>query len=167
MQNNKVKKLVLSAVLAAFVCTATAAFSFPLPGNGFANLGDCFVIICGGIIGSWWGAAAAAVGSALADVILTYVMYAPATFIIKGLMALAVFLIVRRSHSIPRIVLGAVIAEVIMVLGYFAFECFAIGTAGAAADIPGNAVQGLVGAVTGSIVLSVFLKIKKLNEFFK
>lgn len=167
MQNNKVKKLVLSAVLAAITCAATAAFSFPLPGNGFANLGDCFVIICGGLIGSWWGAAAAAVGSALADIILTYVLYAPATFIIKGLMALVVFLIVRKSGSIVRIVIAAVSAEIIMVLGYFVFECFAIGTAGAAADIPGNAVQGLVGAVTGSVVLSVFLKTKRIRAFFE
>ena len=167
MQNNKIKKLVLSALFAAIICVATAVFAFPLPGNGYANLGDCFVIICGALVGSWWGAAAAAVGSALSDIVLSYALYAPATFIIKGLMALAVYFIVKKSGSVLRVIIGAVCAEVIMVLGYFIFECFILGVGGALADIPGNAVQGVVGLVTGSVILSIFVKNKKLSAFFK
>lgn len=168
MTDAKIKKLVLSSIFAAIVCIATAAFSFPLPGGGFANLGDCFIIICGGLIGPWWGFAAAAVGASLADIILGYAVYAPATFLIKGLMALIVYYIASNSKkiSVLRISVSAVAAEVIMLAGYFLFELAVFGAGVAIPDLVGNGMQGIVGAVTGTVLLSVILKNKKLYNFF-
>ena len=168
MKNQKVKKLVLASILAAFVCVATAVFAFPLPGNGFANLGDCFVIICGGLIGSWWGFAAAAVGAALADIILGYVIYAPATFIIKGVMALIVYYIAaKKKVSVVKVAIASVVAEIVMVAGYFFFELALYGAGVAIPDLLGNVTQGVVGAIVGTVLLSVFLKNKKLYSFFE
>ena len=169
MTDTKIKKLVLSSILAAIVCVATTVFSFPLPGRGYANLGDCFVIICGGLIGSWWGFASAAVGSALSDIILGYAIYAPATFIIKGVMALAVYCVAAKSGkaSVIKTAVSAIIAEIIMIAGYFLFELVLFGAGVAIPDILGNTTQGVVGAVTGTVLLSVFLKNKKLYSFFK
>lgn len=55
--------------------------------NGFVNLGDCFVLLSGWLLGPWWGGAAGGIGSMLADLLLGYGHYAPGTLIIKGLMA--------------------------------------------------------------------------------
>ena len=166
MKDSKIKKLVLASVFAAIVCVATTVFAFPLPGNGYANLGDCFVIICGGLLGSWWGFAAAAVGAALSDIILGYAVYAPATFIIKGIMALAVHYIAVKK-SVIMIAVSAVAAEIIMVAGYFLFELAVFGAGVAVPDILGNATQAVAGIVTGTVLLTVFVKNSKLYGFFK
>ena len=63
--DNKVYKIALAAVMAALIYVATMFFTIPLPGNGYANLGDCFVIIAGFVLGPVYGACAAGIGSAL------------------------------------------------------------------------------------------------------
>lgn len=169
MRNVRIKKLVLASVFAAIICVATAVFSFPLPGNGFANLGDCFIIICGGLIGPWWAFSAAAIGASLSDIILGYVVYAPATFIIKGIMAIIVYYIAVKNGkvSVVKTAISAIIAEIVMVAGYFFFELAVYGAGVAIPDLLGNATQGVVGAVAGTILLSVLLKNKKLYSFFE
>ena len=169
MKNSKIKRLVLSSIFAAMVCVSTAVFSFPLPGNGFANLGDCFVILCGGLIGSWWGFAAAAIGAALADILLGYAIYAPATFMIKGIMTLVVYYIASKSRgiSVIRTALSAIAAEIVMVAGYFLFELAVYGAGVAVPDLFGNTMQGIVGAITGTVILYVLMKNKKLYSFFE
>lgn len=167
MKDAKIKKLVLSALMAAVVCVATAVISIPLPGNGFANLGDCFIIVCGGFLGPWWGFAAAAAGSALSDIILGYAIYAPATFIIKGAMALAVYFIAagHGKSSVVKTAIAAVCAEIIMVMGYFLFELVLYGAGAAIPDAFGNAIQGIIGAIAGTVLLTVLLKNKKIYSF--
>lgn len=166
MKNNVLKKTVIAALFAALTFVATY-ISIPLPGNGYANLGDCFVIICGIILGPY-GIAAAALGSALCDLVLGYVFYAPATFIIKGIMAAVVFLLVGRKakFSAVKLALTAVSCEIVMVGGYFLFEIPLYGIGVAAADIVGNCVQGLVGAVSSTLLYTVLYKsgiVKKIK----
>lgn len=169
MRNTHIKKLVMAALFAAVICVATAVIAIPLPGNGFANLGDCFVILAGALLGPLWGAAAAAVGSALADLFLGYTLYAPATFLIKGLMALAVWGLFHKvkAPTAVRVPLCAVTSEVIMVGGYCLFELPLYGAAVALADIPGNAVQGLVGACAACVLLPIITKNRMLSKFFE
>jgi len=166
MKNSRIKHLVLSSIFAAMVCLATAVFSFPLPGNGFANLGDCFVILCGGIIGSWWGFAAAAVGAALADILLGYAIYAPATFLIKASVAVIGWLLFRilckvmPKLTILALVMSGILAEIFMVGGYFAFEALFIGYGwGAIAGVPLNMIQGTFGVIVGSALMHLLEKI--------
>ena len=58
----KVKKLVFSALMAALVYAATMMIQIPSPMNGYVNLGDCFVLLSGWLLGPWYGAAAAGIG---------------------------------------------------------------------------------------------------------
>ena len=88
MNDKKIRKLVLAALLAALVCVATMVVQIPSPMQGYVNLGDCFVLLSGWLLGPWWGGAAGGIGSMLADLVLGYGHYAPGTLIIKGLMAL-------------------------------------------------------------------------------
>ena len=61
MENQKVRKLVLSALMAALVYVATSIIQIPSPVNGYVNLGDCFVLLSGWLLGPWYGAAAAGI----------------------------------------------------------------------------------------------------------
>ena len=150
--SKQIKKLVLAALFAALCCVMTLVIQIPAP-TGHVNLGDVAVLLSAWILGPVWGGAAAGVGSALADM-LSYPAYAPATFVIKFAMATAAALIFglakKRGHKYIGMVMGAIVAEAVMVGGYFLYECvvLAVGAA-AAASIPFNLVQGTVGAVAG------------------
>lgn len=50
------------------------------------------VLLCGWLLGPIYGTIAAGLGPALADIFSGYVVYAPATFVIKALMALVAYL---------------------------------------------------------------------------
>jgi len=61
MSDKKIRTMVMAAVLAALACVATMVVQIPSPMNGFVNLGDCFVLLSGWLLGPWWGAAMGAV----------------------------------------------------------------------------------------------------------
>ena len=61
MENQKVRKLVLSALMAALVYVATSIIQIPSPVNGYVNLSDCFVLLSGWPVSApcWWICSAA------------------------------------------------------------------------------------------------------------
>ena len=65
MSDKKIRTMVTAAVLAALSCVATMVVQIPSPMNGYVNLGDCFVLLSGWLLGPWWGAAAGGIGSML------------------------------------------------------------------------------------------------------
>lgn len=161
---SKTQKIVISALLASLVCVATMLIKIPSPLKGYLNLGDCVVLLCGFILSPLYGFLAAGIGSALADVFSGYVLYAPATFAIKGAMALIVYFGYKLlSKKLPKRVsqlISCIVAEVVMVLGYFVFEGFLYGFGPSLVNIPANAVQGLAGLILGIILMNVFEKTK-------
>ena len=160
MDDKKLRKLVLSALLAALCCVATMVVQIPSPMQGYVNLGDCFVLLSGWMLGPWYGFAAGGIGSMLADVLLGYAHYAPGTLIIKGLMAMTAALILRRMNgSSAGRVLGGVAAELLMVAGYFGYASLLLGKGlAAAASIPGNLVQGAAGLAAGLMLMAVMVR---------
>ena len=162
--NTKTKKIVMAALMAALACVATMIIKIPSPLKGYLNLGDCIVLTAGWMLSPTYGFLAAGLGSALADVFSGYVTYAPATFIIKGLMALVAFYGFKLLHNklgdlSSRIVSG-IVAEIVMILGYFVFEGFLYGFIPSAVNIPANGVQGIAGLIIGVILMKVFEKSK-------
>ncbi|MBE6576928.1 MAG: ECF transporter S component [Ruminococcaceae bacterium] len=166
-----VRTLCFCAVFAALTCVATL-ISIPLP-VGYFNLGDTIVIA-----GAWClglpGIASAAIGSALADVFLGAAIYAPATAVIKGLMALIAFLLCQSLSKFPRhteVLLRAAVAllcEVIMVGGYLLYDAFAIGYGmGALASIGGNALQGLAGIIGSVVIFSAIEDIPSVRKLLQ
>ena len=159
MRTNHVKKTVQAAMLAALVFAATYAVKIPSPTNGYVNLGDCFVLASGWLLGPWYGAAAAGIGSALTDLLAGYPYYVPGTLVIKALMALAAALLYKAmaKKSWAFVVCGAV-AEAIMVVGYCLYDALLSGSlAAGAAGIPSNLVQAAFGLVV-STLLALALK---------
>ena len=168
--SGKTKKLVLAALLAALTCVATILIKVPSPLKGYLNLGDCVVLAAGWILSPAYGFLAAGLGSALADLFSGYFIYAPATFIIKGAMALAVFfcfkLMSKRIGRLPSQIIGAVLAEILMVAGYYVFEGFMYGFGASLVNIPANAFQGLAGIIIGITLIKIFEK-TRLTKFLE
>ena len=162
MNNSKTKKLVMASLLAALCCVATMIIKIPSPLKGYLNLGDCVVLLSGWLLSPAYGFAAAGVGSALADIFSGYVAYAPATFVIKGLMALVAYygfkILINKTGNLPSRIVSGIGAETIMVSGYFVFEGFLYGFIPSIVNIPANALQGIAGIVIGVILIKVFKK---------
>ena len=162
--NTRTKKIVMAAMLAALACVATMIIKIPSPLKGYLNLGDCIVLVAGWMLSPMYGFLAAGLGSALADLFSGYVTYAPATFVIKGLMALIAFYGYKLLHNkignlLSRIITG-ILAEIMMILGYFAFEGFLYGFVPSLVNIPANGVQGIAGLIIGVILIKIFEKTK-------
>ncbi len=165
MKDEKVRKLVISALMAALVYVATSVIQIPSPMNGYVNLGDCFVLLSGWLLGPWYGAAAAGIGSMLVDLLSSYAYYAPGTLLIKGVDALAAALLFRLlGRGKTAMLLSGIVGEGIMVLGYFGYASLLLGKGwAAAASIPGNVAQGAAGIVIG-MALGTMLRRVRLAE---
>ena len=162
--NLRTRKIVLSALLAALTCVATMIIKIPSPLKGYLNLGDCIVLLSGWALSPAYAFLAAGIGSSLADLFSGYVIYAPATFLIKGLMTLIAFycfkLLNNKPGNLPARILSGIFAESLMVLGYFVFEGFLYGFAPSLVNIPANALQGIAGISIGVILIKIFEKVK-------
>ncbi len=164
MNDKKIKRLTVSALLCAFTCIATMLIRIPTPTKGYVNLGDCIVNISGWLLGPAYGAAAGGVGSALADLFAGYTIYAPVTLVIKGAMAAAAFYVYsvlsrKLRGSLAARITAAVAAEVIMILGYFVFESVFYGSvATGALGLAGNLAQGIMGAVSSVAIYEIVIK---------
>lgn len=163
MHSKKIRKITLTSVLAALTCVATMLIRIPTPTRGYVNLGDCMVNISAWLLGPLWGSAAAGIGSALADLFAGYIIYAPATLLIKALMAVVSFKVIsvtaKKLPSLPSRITAAVFAEIIMCVGYFLFESAIYGSfAAALPGIAGNLVQGIMGVVSSVILYEAVVR---------
>ena len=160
--HNKTRKVVLSAMFAALICVATMIIKIQLTPNGYINLGDGVVMLSGFVLGPLYGFLAAGIGSALADLLSGFVVYIPATFVVKGFMAavsvLAAKGLFRAMNNTLAIIFATVICELVMVLGYYIFEGFIYGFDVALLSMPGNAVQAAAGIISGTVFIKMFLK---------
>ena len=84
MKNVRIAFIALTVVIALI----TLFIRIPLPSRGYFNFGDVAVVFSGLVLGSltrrknfWWGVGAGGIGSALADIIGGFGMFAPITFI--------------------------------------------------------------------------------------
>jgi len=69
-----------------------------------------------------------------------------------------------RAANIIKYVMGALVAELIMVVGYFGYEVFLYGTPGALANIIPNLIQGLSGIALASLIIHPVMKIRYFRE---
>ena len=163
MNRNKPRHLAAAALLSALTFCATLFLKLPFL-NGYIHLGDCFVLFAGWLLGPLYAFLSAGVGSVLADLAAGYPVYIPATFVIKGAMACLAVLLCRKHTSALRRILSALLAEAIMVLGYFLYEWALYGIGGALPAVTGNLLQAAGGLLT-SLLLWQFLSpvFKKLD----
>jgi ECF transporter S component (folate family) len=171
MSDQKIRKLVLSALFAALCTIMTMVIQVPSPTQGYVNLGDCAVLLSAWVLGPLYGGAAAGIGSMLADILASYAHYAPGTFAIKFAMAAVaavIFKSLSQRQNVPQVaaqVVGGAVAEAIMVVDYFAYASLWLGKGlAAAASIPGNIVQGVFGLVVATVVYAVLDRSRALAK---
>ena len=154
VKKNHTNKLVISAIFAAICFVTTCVLAIPsFYTKGYINLGDVSVLITAYIIGGGYGAVAAGLGSALADMSMGFYLYIPVTFVIKALMVLISAFFLKKADCTENkktsaiwVVTGVLLAELFMITGYFIFELF-LYKMGAFASILGSSIQGGVCAV--------------------
>ncbi len=162
--NKTTKKIVMAALIASLCCVATMIIKIPSPLKGYINLGDCIVLLAGFTLSPLYAFLAAGIGSALADLFSGYLLYIPATFLIKGLMALIVAfgfkLLTKKIAPLPSKIVICTTSEIFMVMGYYIFEGVVYGFIPSAVNIPANAMQGIAGIILGIILSNLFEKYK-------
>ncbi len=155
MRKVSTNRLATAGLMAALVVVGTMLIQVPTPGKGYIHIGDSMVYLCGILLGPSLGALAAACGSLLADIFSGYGVYAPASFIIKGLDAWMVGFLylrfVRPQDPITKKIVSFAIAVLfggtIMVGGYLAYETMLYGFATAAVSLLANITQAVGGGI--------------------
>lgn len=157
--DRNVRRLALAGVLCALTVVLTL-ISVPIPGgHGYLNLGDAAVLTTATLLGGPWGIICAGVGSALADILLGYVTYAPATLLIKALVAFVAWeLLKNRDGRAP--IVSYLIAVLLVPTGYFLYETALYGYGAAVVNIAVNLMQGVVGAFLAWGVHGILMRIK-------
>lgn len=157
--NKRIIHLAYGGMMAALVFVATSFLKIPVSvTQGYIHLGDGFILLGAALLGAP-AIAAAAIGSMLADLLGGYTMYILPTFLIKGAVGLVAVYAFARQRSFPVTLIWLVLAEAVMVAGYFLVEWLVLGYGLAAAlgAVGPNIVQG----VSGVIICAVLLPLKK------
>ena len=158
--NSKLKKLCITGLLAAMVTVVTMFVMFPVGTAGaYVNAGDAIIYVAAYLVGGWWGAAAAGIGAALADILRGVAFYAPATLIIKGTMALIASFIMTRKLKGSMFV-APVVAGLVVPVGYFLYEWAITSFEGAFAGITFNLIQYAGCLVIGIVLLIIASRVK-------
>lgn len=98
MKNDKVLKMVYTAMFAAMIFVLTRFIQIPVA-SGYVHFGDALIYIVALTVGGPWAMLAGALGGALADLTSGFAVYAPATIIIKALIALPFVLVNKKSEK--------------------------------------------------------------------
>lgn len=159
-KNHSVRRLTTAGVLAAAIVLLTTLVSIPMPGGlGYINLGDAGVIIAGALLGGGWGALCAGMASALSDVLLGWGVYAPATFLIKGAVAMVAGSLFAKTEKGIRY-LFFYLAALIVPFGYFLYETLLYGYAAAIPNVAFNTMQCVAGAAVAHALTIMLMKTK-------
>jgi len=170
MQTNKhTSKLVLSALMMCIIMVAIMFIKLPIPfTQGYVHPGDAMIFLAVLVLGWKYGAAAAAFGAMLGDVMGGFAAWAPWTFCIKGIMAIILGLMVEmafrkegrsRSFMMVIMIVGMVISGAFMTAGYYAAEGIMYGNwVVAALGVPWNIGQFVVGMVLALVLAEALCK---------
>lgn len=162
MKNAKIACIALMVVVGLI----TLFIRIPLPSRGYFNFGDVAVVFSGLVLGGivkrnrfWWGAAAGGIGSALADVLGGFAMFAPITLIAKGAEG-GLCAIASGKQKLARWVY-LLIGGAAMVASYFVAEAMMpnIGLQGAVSELIPNLIQAGGGIAGGLLTFTAFSRI--------
>lgn len=168
-KSNHIVKLVTAALMSAITCVVTMMVPIKIPfGNGgYIHPGDAFVLLSGIILGPVYGSLAAGIGSMMADILSPYIMYAPATFIIKFLAALSASYAYRKLRK-GSLLLAGVLSGIIVTLGYLLCDSIFYGTFQTAiVAVPFNLLQNIMGIVLAMIILPLLMKVPQIRMMVK
>jgi len=146
---SKLKTLTISALFCAAVFVSTAYLPrLPIAGGqgGYVHIGDAFIFLASSLLPMPFAALSAAVGSAMADALTGFMIWAPGTFVIKALMTVP--FTSKKKMVCLRNVIAVFVATLILCAAYYVYEAVVITNfVVAAASIPFNLIQGIASSV--------------------
>ncbi len=176
-QTFTIDQIVLAAMFMGMIVALTLIIRIPIPGShGYIHLGDSMIFLAVLALGKKNGALAAGIGSALADVIGGYAVYAPVSLVAKALMAYIMGVFIERALARSAsagtgkvraiMITGMVIGGLVMVASYYAAETVMYGNpviplAGAGM----NCIQFAVGGVIAFALESALEKTPAGKKF--
>lgn len=154
MKDKHVRLLCFSAMFAALILVCTMFIKLPVPATTeYIHIGDGVLYLAAALLPLPYAIAASAIGAALADVLASYAVWAPFTFVIKTIMALCIGKMCRPDSGRGRLALAALAAGAVNVALYFVSSAILYGLGGAAAGVPFNLLQSAVAAVLFVVLL--------------
>lgn len=175
MEVNKVKskfttkEMVQTALLTALVFVATFFIHIQLPimaSGGLVHLGNVMLFAIAIVFGKEKGAIAGAVGMALFDLSSGWAVWAPFTFIIRGVMGYVIGAISwgnkREGNNFMINLFAIILSAIWMIAGYYISEVILYGNwISPIASIPGNITQLAIGTVIGLPFAKILKKYSK------
>ena len=154
--DDKIKKLAFMGLFAALLVIATVILRFPVPTfNLYFNLGEAVIYLIALLYGGIPGAIIGGVGSALADIIGGYPVWAPITFIIKGLEGYIVGILASKNRY-----MAVAMGGIVMMIGYAIAAGVLYGIGAVPVELAGDFVQVSAGAV---IALFLHSRLKDIS----
>ena len=163
--SKNVRRITYTAIAAAIIFVITRLIVIPIgTGGAYLNFGDIAIYMTAYLLGGPIAAAAAAVGSGLADLTTGFLVYAPATFVVKGLMGLVAGLLLRKKNF-GLFAAACVLGGAIMALGYGLYETAVFGFPTAVTNATFNLIQWGGGVAVSLILYPVADRIRKVTHF--
>ena len=162
-----VAQMCVTAVLMALTCVATMVVQIPIP-LGYAHLGDSVILISAYFFGPVVGALAGGIGSAMADILTGYAIWALPTLLIKTIMPVIACTFFKNNVQRCKVfsirgIAGAVVTLLFMTAGYVFFGGILYGSAAAGiASAPGLLLKSVVNLAVYLFVAFGISKVKKL-----
>jgi uncharacterized membrane protein len=152
------KTLILAAVMFVVILLMTWLLRMDIPYEGkqagYWTLGDVGIYITAALLGGPWAALCAAVGSALADIIVGQAVYAPASLVVKALWRLCSYRTQSAGTHFLHLIKSVAYAGGVMVLGYFLYDLIIRGDyVLAAIGLPFNILQVIASGLIAVPVL--------------
>ena len=142
----------MTAVCMALTCIATMLIQIPIP-LGYAHLGDSVILITAYLFGPVVGALAGGIGSAMADILTGYPVWAVPTLLNK---------VSRKPVISVRVLVGAVVTLLFMTAGYVFFGGILYGSwALGLASAPGLLLKSVVNLIVFIVVGTGLSKVVK------
>lgn len=137
MENESLtKQLSIMTVFTALVCIATISFTVYVPSTrGYFNIGETMIYTAAILFGPVVGAFAGGVGSMLADILLGYYYYAPATLVIKAVEGFVVGFLSRKAQVLAKtytrgelklftVEMGVLVGVLVSLVGFLYYSGF-------------------------------------------
>lgn len=147
--------------MAMVVVLSMSALSIPVPG-GHLYFNDVVIDTAAMLMDPLSAFIACGVGAFLGD-LLFYPAPMFVSLITHGLQALVISLLCRKDQPLLAM-LSFLLAEAVMVLGYFLLEWALYGVASAAAAIGPNVVQGIAGVLIGMLCLLITPRLERVAK---
>lgn len=162
----RTQRIVATSLMMGLIVVSTMFIRIPIPlTTGYVHLGDAMIFLSVIILGTRYAAIASSFGSTMGDLLSGFAMWAPWTFVIKGIMAIIAGLIFQsfmrnNKNGLTKAAIIAMIpAGIFMVIGYFIAEGFMYGSwVTPWIGVPWNIGQFVVGIIISLIINKALTK---------